>query len=80
MDDIENLVKLLAYELWETAGRPSGRNDEFWFSAEAQIKQALAEPPAADGLVAESGPDAPVAQPVAVAAPAGVVAEASARA
>jgi hypothetical protein len=30
-------VKDLAYRLWEEAGRPEGRHEEFWLAAEAQI-------------------------------------------
>ena len=32
-------VKALAYELWEEAGRPAGRDVEFWLEAERQVKQ-----------------------------------------
>lgn len=27
-----------ARELWEIAGRPEGRDDEFWFKAEQQVR------------------------------------------
>ena len=30
---MENLIRELAYELWEQAGRPDGRRNEFWFAA-----------------------------------------------
>jgi hypothetical protein len=26
-------------DLWEIAGRPSGRNDEFWFRAERELTE-----------------------------------------
>ena len=29
----ETAIRKLAYELWEQAGRPEGRSDEFWFAA-----------------------------------------------
>jgi len=32
-------VKARAYELWEEAGRPAGRDVEFWLEAERQVKQ-----------------------------------------
>jgi len=32
-------VKARAYELWEEAGRPTGRDVEFWLEAERQVKQ-----------------------------------------
>jgi hypothetical protein len=34
-------VKARAYELWEEAGRPAGRDVEFWLEAERQVKQRL---------------------------------------
>jgi hypothetical protein len=33
MRDTEKLIRELAYKLWEQAGRPEGRSDEFWFAA-----------------------------------------------
>ena len=34
MSGIDELVRERAYELWQQAGRPDGRSDEFWFAAE----------------------------------------------
>jgi hypothetical protein len=34
----ETNVCRLAYELWENAGRPSGRDLEFWLAAEAKVR------------------------------------------
>jgi Protein of unknown function (DUF2934) len=41
-----------AHQLWEQAGRPEGRQDEFWFQAEQELRemeelrrQAEAPPP-----------------------------------
>ena len=34
----ESNVSRLAYELWENAGRPSGRDMEFWLAAEAKAR------------------------------------------
>ena len=31
-----------AYHLWEQAGRPSGREEEFWFRAKADLAPATA--------------------------------------
>ena len=28
-----------AYELWDHAGRPDGRSDEFWFAARAEFER-----------------------------------------
>ncbi len=33
-------VSRVAYQLWENAGRPSGRDLEFWLAAEAQVRGA----------------------------------------
>jgi Protein of unknown function (DUF2934) len=33
----EHRVRERAYQLWEAAGRPDGRSDEFWQRAEAEI-------------------------------------------
>jgi hypothetical protein len=33
MSDIEDRVRKRAYELWDEAGRPEGRSDEFWWHA-----------------------------------------------
>jgi DUF2934 family protein len=32
-------IRTRAYQLWEQAGRPSGRDWEFWFEAERQIRE-----------------------------------------
>jgi hypothetical protein len=34
-------VRARAYELWEEAGRPSGRDVEFWLEAERQVSERL---------------------------------------
>ncbi len=31
--DADALIRIRAYRLWEQAGRPEGRSDEFWFAA-----------------------------------------------
>lgn len=35
----EQNVRELAYELWNHAGRPHGRQEEFWSQAEAEYEQ-----------------------------------------
>ncbi|HTJ59368.1 MAG TPA: DUF2934 domain-containing protein, partial [Devosiaceae bacterium] len=39
MDGInqDDSVRELAYRLWEDDGRPDGRDQEFWFRAEALL-------------------------------------------
>ena len=34
-------IPLRAYQLWEEAGRPEGRADEFYFRAEEEFRQLL---------------------------------------
>jgi hypothetical protein len=38
MSSIEEAVRRRAYELWEQAGQPEGRSDEFWFGAIAELE------------------------------------------
>jgi hypothetical protein len=35
LDDIRSR----AHELWEQAGKPEGKQDEFWFQAERELKE-----------------------------------------
>ncbi|WFU44999.1 DUF2934 domain-containing protein [Bradyrhizobium sp. CB82] len=35
----EDDIRARAYKLWEAAGRPEGRGDEFWKEAERQLKE-----------------------------------------
>jgi hypothetical protein len=34
-------IALRAYELWDAAGRPEGRSDEFYFQAEEEFRKLL---------------------------------------
>ncbi|MET4176293.1 hypothetical protein ABIB99_007413 [Bradyrhizobium sp. LA6.1] len=34
----EDDIRARAYKLWEAAGKPEGRMDEFWYEAERQLK------------------------------------------
>ena len=36
--DLEE-IRARAYKLWEEAGKPEGRIDEFWFKAKEQLKE-----------------------------------------
>lgn len=40
-------VQDLAYRLWDAAGRPDGRDMDFWLQAEAQLTKPAAKPKAA---------------------------------
>ncbi|BBQ02467.1 hypothetical protein BSFA1_75950 (plasmid) [Burkholderia sp. SFA1] len=33
----EDQIRSLAYQLWEEAGSPNGRSDEFWVLAQTQL-------------------------------------------
>jgi hypothetical protein len=35
----EHMIREQAYELWDHAGRPDGRSDEFWFAARAEFER-----------------------------------------
>jgi hypothetical protein len=37
MSDIEEAIRRRAYELWENAGMPHGRSDEFWHAARSEF-------------------------------------------
>ena len=54
MSDIEEEIRRRAYELWEHAGRPEGRSEEFWHAARLglgakettdELSPPIAEPP-----------------------------------
>lgn len=36
-------IQDIAYRLWQDAGSPDGRDQEFWFAAETQVKPAKAK-------------------------------------
>jgi hypothetical protein len=53
----------LAYQLWEEAGRPPGRQDEFWQQAEEQLAQNKQSDPGDD--LDKAGEDSfPASDPV----------------
>jgi hypothetical protein len=43
----EEQIRVRAHELWEQAGKPEGREDEFWHQAERQLsgEEGLKEVP-----------------------------------
>ena len=61
MSDIEEAIRRRAYELWERAGRPDGRSDEFWHAARLELgaKETIEE------KIEELGP--PIVEPPGVA-------------
>jgi len=46
-------IGLLAYQLWERAGRPGGRDQEFWSEAERQMRAVTGTTPADARLKAD---------------------------
>lgn len=38
MEISEQMTRELAYQLWERAGRPDLRTEEFWFAAKAEFE------------------------------------------
>jgi hypothetical protein len=42
MSGIQELLRERAYELWQQAGTPEGRSDEFWFAAERELEDTTA--------------------------------------
>ena len=39
MNTNEQMIREQAYELWDHAGRPDGRSDEFWFAAKVECER-----------------------------------------
>jgi hypothetical protein len=39
MSSNEQMIREQAYRLWDDAGRPDGRSDEFWFAAKAEFER-----------------------------------------
>ena len=61
MSDIEEAIRRRAYELWEHAGMPHGRSDEFWHAARFELgaKETMEE------KIDELGP--PIVEPPVIA-------------
>ncbi len=64
MSDHEERHRALAYRLWEEAGYPHGRADEFWYTA---LEILTAESRPAEPVAA--GPDAAAPAPTVLAEP-----------
>ena len=39
----EEDIRKKARELWEAAGKPDGKDQEFWLEAERQLKEAMVQ-------------------------------------
>ena len=54
MSDREHLIRERAYDLWEQAGRPGGRDNEFWeLACREVVAERTGEDPVPIDLVAE---------------------------
>jgi hypothetical protein len=58
MSSIQEAVRRRAYELWEQAGQPEDRSEEFWFAAIAELE---GKPPTFEERVEALGP--PIVEP-----------------
>jgi hypothetical protein len=63
-------IELRAYELWEEAGRPFGRSDEFWSLASSEFAMNGAAPKKAKKAAAPKSKAATSSKSKAVAEPA----------
>ncbi|PWC73659.1 hypothetical protein TSH100_30710 [Azospirillum sp. TSH100] len=59
-DDIQERIRRRAHELWESEGRPHGRDSDHWTQAEAEVRGASALEPT--GKVAGSRKKPPVSK------------------
>jgi hypothetical protein len=50
MTERERQVRERAEKLWQEAGRPEGRDEEFWHQAEAEIAAENNQPPLPSSL------------------------------
>lgn len=41
----EEQIRIRAHQLWDLAGRPEGREDEFWHEAERELKGRATDNP-----------------------------------
>ena len=62
--DFENLVRARAYELWESEGRPFGRDAEHWLASEEATRAELDSAALAMTVKAQKPKAAPRKKPV----------------
>lgn len=60
MSGIQELIRERAYELWQQAGCPEGRSDEFWFAAERELENGTATADGEAGTLIRSVEEPPV--------------------
>ncbi|WP_257170653.1 DUF2934 domain-containing protein [Bradyrhizobium sp. SRS-191] len=37
---LQDRIRERAHQLWEQSGRPDGREDEFWYQAEREVRES----------------------------------------
>lgn len=63
MSDYEHSLRQLAYRLWEEAGCPEGRADEFWYTALEVLAAESRPPEAPEAEPADASAEAPAPRP-----------------
>lgn len=63
-DPAEKDIQHTAYFLWEQAGRPEGRDQEFWFAARERLRHSAPVKVTVRNLPRSAAPSARNAQPV----------------
>lgn len=59
MTDAEREVRERAYVLWEQAGRPEGRSEEFWFLAQQEMYGGAVTSDGPEGAMLPPGEEPP---------------------
>jgi Protein of unknown function (DUF2934) len=59
MSDVERQIRERAYLLWEQAGRPEGRAEEFWFAAHAELAGEADDGAAPEGVLLPGAEEPP---------------------
>ena len=42
-DSMKEKIRVRAHELWELAGKPEGREDEFWHEAKKELHREMSD-------------------------------------
>jgi hypothetical protein len=63
MTTLEEMIRKRAHELWEKAGMPQGRSDEFWFAARAEFESVALPAEKREAVAPVPPPKASLAKP-----------------
>ena len=69
MTTLEEMIRKRAHELWEKAGMPQGRSDEFWFAARAEFESVALPAEKREAVAPVPPPKAPADKGSAAARP-----------